>query len=108
MEEKPMEIIIMELVVNGGTARSQAIEAIRTARTGDFEKADQLLHDCDETLQAAHQIQTDLIQKEAAGQHMEVQLLMVHAQDHLMNAMTVRDLAGEIIENMRKQAQEKE
>ena len=103
MEEKPMEIIIMELVVNGGAARSQAIEAIRAARDGDFEKADQLLKDCDETLQSAHEIQTELIQKEAAGQHMEVQLLMVHAQDHLMNAMTVRDLAGEIIENMRKQ-----
>ena len=28
---------------------------------------------------------------------MDITLLMVHAQDHLMNAMTVRDLAQEMI-----------
>ena len=100
--DNAMEMIIMELVVNGGMARSQAIEAIRAARSGEFEKADQLLADCDKTLMSAHEVQTNLIQKEAAGEHMEVQLLMVHAQDHLMNAMTVRDLAGEMVEMMRK------
>lgn len=102
MEANSMEMIIMELVVNGGSARSLAIEAIRAAREGDFEKADSLIKECDVSLAKTHEIQTGLIQREAAGEHMQVQLLMVHAQDHLMNAMTVRDLAGEMIEMMRK------
>ncbi|MGL5435321.1 MAG: PTS lactose/cellobiose transporter subunit IIA [Lachnospiraceae bacterium] len=96
--ERTMEQIIMELVVNGGDARSSALEAIRAAREKDFEEATACLKRADEALHRAHEIQTSLIQKEAGGEHIEVQLLMVHAQDHLMNAMTVKDLAVEIIE----------
>ena len=33
----------------------------------------------------------------AQGDHAKVTLLMVHSQDHLMNAITFRDLAGEIV-----------
>jgi len=28
----------------------------------------------------------------------QMSLLMIHAQDHLMNAMTVKDLAAEMVE----------
>ena len=104
MEDKTIESIIMELLVGGGNARSLALEALHAAREEDFEKADTFFKECDEALLGIHQIQTELIQKEAGGQHMEVQLLMVHAQDHLMNAMTVRDLSGEIVEILRKNA----
>lgn len=97
-----MEQIIMELVVNGGMARSLAIEAIRNARQGNFEEADKLMKESAETLSKAHEVQTELITKEAGGEHMEVQHLMVHAQDHVMNAMTVYDLAVEIIELLKE------
>lgn len=97
-----MEQIIMKLVVNGGMARSLAIEAIRNARQGNFEEADKLMKESAETLSKAHEVQTELITKEAGGEHMEVQLLMVHAQDHVMNAMTVYDLAVEIIELLKE------
>lgn len=98
MEDKSMECIIMNLVINGGDARSYALEAIRAARKKDFDKADELIRECELAIGKAHITQTELIQKEAGGKHIEVQLLMVHAQDHLMNAMTVKDLAIEIIE----------
>ena len=94
--------MVMELVVNGGMARSLAIEAIRNARQGNFEEADKLMKESAETLSKAHEVQTELITKEAGGEHMEVQLLMVHAQDHVMNAMTVYDLAVEIIELLKE------
>lgn len=97
-----MEQIIMELVVNGGMARSLAIEAIRNARQGNFDEACKLMKESAETLSKAHEVQTELITKEAGGEHMEVQLLMVHAQDHVMNAMTVYDLAVEIIELLKE------
>ena len=45
----------------------------------------------------AHQVQTDLIQKEAAGERNEVTVLFVHAQDHLMTSIEVRTLAENII-----------
>ena len=43
-----------------------------------------------------------MIQAEIRGEHIPVMLLMVHAQDHLMDAMVVKDLAAEIIDIYRK------
>jgi PTS system cellobiose-specific IIA component len=93
------EQIVMHLVVNGGEARTSALKAVAAAREGDIEKAGALMKSAGESLSEAHKIQTDLIQKEAGGEKTEISLLMVHAQDHLMNAMTVMDLAQELIKS---------
>ncbi|MBA2886781.1 PTS system cellobiose-specific IIA component [Clostridium beijerinckii] len=92
-----MNQVVMELVVNGGHARSKSMEAIKAARKGDIEFAKEKIKEANEALNKAHNFQTSLIQKEAAGEEVGLSLLMVHAQDHLMNAMTVRDLAKEMI-----------
>lgn len=97
-----METIIMELVVNGGNARSKALEAITAAGKGDFETAEAKMTECQEALILAHHSQTDLLQAEVNGQPTTVTLLLVHAQDHLMNAITVRDLAQQMIQMYRK------
>ncbi|GLB32916.1 PTS cellobiose transporter subunit IIA [Lacrimispora amygdalina] len=97
-----IEMIVMKLVVNGGNARSTAIEALRAAKAGDFKKADELMEEADTILKEAHEIQTEMIQNELNGNKVEVGLLMVHAQDHLMNAMTVMDLCKEMIDILRK------
>ncbi|WP_269435805.1 PTS lactose/cellobiose transporter subunit IIA [Gracilibacillus suaedae] len=89
---------IMGIIVNGGNARSNAIRSIKEAKKGNFEEAEKLLEQTNEDLAQAHRVQTDLIQGEARGEKTEITLLMIHAQDHLMNAMTVRDLAREIID----------
>lgn len=98
MSNDEMERVIMELVVTGGDARSKALEAIRLARKKEFNKAVDMLAECEKALARAHVIQTGMIQKEASGERVEVRLFMVHAQDHLMNAITVKDLATEMIE----------
>ena len=97
-----IEMIVMRLVVNGGNARSTAIEALRAAKVGDFKKSDELMEEADTILKEAHEIQTEMIQNELNGNKVEVGLLMVHAQDHLMNAMTVMDLCKEMIDILRK------
>ncbi|WP_143800250.1 PTS lactose/cellobiose transporter subunit IIA, partial [Oenococcus oeni] len=56
----------------------------------------------------AHNSQTDMLTKEANGDHAKVTLLMVHSQDHIMNAITFRDLAGEIVDLYKKLAKEGE
>lgn len=99
MREISAEDIVMNLVVNGGDARSKAMEAIRVARENNFDEAEKLLKEATEALNNAHNFQTDLIQSEMGGEEpARVSLLMVHGQDHLMNAMTVCDLAAEIVE----------
>ena len=97
-----IEMIVMKLVVSGGNARSTAIEALRAAKNGDYQHADELMEEADKTILEAHEIQTEMIQNELNGKKVEVGLLMVHAQDHLMNAMTVMDLCKEMIDILRK------
>lgn len=96
-----MEEIVTELVVNGGNARSKALEAIRAAKRNEMEKAQELIKECNDSLNKAHEFQTETIQSalnSEDGSDSCATLLMVHGQDHLMDAMAVRDLAIEMIE----------
>lgn len=93
-----MEMIVMKLVVSAGNARSTAIEGLRAAKNGEFQLAKKRLEEADQLILEAHEIQTEMIQNELNGKKVEVGLLMVHAQDHLMNAMTVMDLCKEMID----------
>ena len=67
-------------------------------KEGDFEKADAKLKESDGFLTDAHNAQTSMLTDEANGDHAKVTLLTVHSQDHIMNAITFRDLAGEIVD----------
>ncbi len=94
---------ILQLVIQGGDARCAAMEAIAAAKEGKFGEAAVLLEESGRTLAHAHRTQTDMLQEELQGCRENVSLLMVHAQDHLMNAITVRDLAREMVELYRKE-----
>ncbi len=98
--------VVMELVVNAGDGRSLAIQAIREAREGRFQEAQKLIDQCQEALIRCHEAQTELIQSELQGKSIPMSLLMVHAQDHIMNAMTVKDLAVEMIEMLKERSKE--
>ena len=99
-EQKEQETLMaaMGLIANGGNAKSLAFEAIRLAKKGDIEGAREKLKESDKSLLEAHNSQTNMLTKEAQCDHMHVTLLVVHSQDHLMNAITFRDLAGEMVD----------
>ena len=99
-EQKEQETLMaaMGLIANGGNAKSLAFEAIRLAKKGDIEGAREKLKESDKSLLEAHNSQTNMLTKEAQGDHMHVTLLVVHSQDHLMNAITFRDIAGEMVD----------
>ena len=97
-----LEYTIMQLITEAGDARSIAMQAIRTARKGEFEKADKLIAECIEKMTEAHKYQTELIFSETSGHPVPVSLFLIHAQDHVMNAMTVKDMAVEMIEMMKE------
>ncbi len=97
-----IEEIAMELVGNAGESRSLAFEALNAAKKGDYEEAEKKLKESKEKMLRAHHIQTELICKEADGEKIELGLIMVHAQDHLMTAILARDLITEMIEVYKK------
>lgn len=90
--------VIMPLIMYGGEAKSSAVEAIRAAKAGDFEKADERIEAASKAIVEAHHGQTELLTKAANGEDVPVSIYMVHAQDHLMTGIAFVDLAKEIIE----------
>ncbi|VIQ71868.1 lichenan-specific phosphotransferase enzyme iia component (pts system lichenan-specific eiia component) (eiia-lic) (eiii-lic) [Streptococcus pneumoniae] len=97
MNESNLESV-MGLIMYGGEAKSNAMEAIQAAKKGDFSKANKKLADANAALLKAHIAQTEMLTKEANGDSAPLSLLMVHAQDHLMTSITFVDLAKEVVE----------
>jgi len=97
-----MEQEIMNIILNAGDARAKCLIALRAARKGDFGKANEYLKIATDSMVIAHKSQTELIQKEVSGEKQDVSLLMVHAQDHLMSALAIKDLVIELIEYARE------
>lgn len=78
------------------------MEAMQLAKTGDINGAKDLIEKSSEQLGEAHKSQTALIQGEASGNSLDISMLLIHAQDHLMTTMTLKDLANEIIDLYQK------
>lgn len=91
------ESTVMELLIYAGQARSDAMEAISAARNKLWDDADQLMESSELACREAHKIQTALIGQDEGCGKVTVNLILVHAQDHLMTAILCQDLAKEII-----------
>ena len=104
-EMQEMESTVMELIIHAGEARSSSMQALQAARKHNWQEADVLLASARNAAREAHKIQTALIGADEGCGKIPVNLIMVHAQDHLMNAMLCRDLVEELI-YLHRQVQE--
>lgn len=102
MTREELELTTIEIVAFAGDARSKYLEALEAANKGDFNKAQELIEEGNECIQEAHKTQTGMIQAEAAGEKIDVGFLVVHAQDHLMTVMLLRDLVKNFINLYKK------
>lgn len=93
-----MEQEIMEIITYGGDARSKSLLALKEISRNNFAKAEEYLKEADKAILTAHKTQTHLLTMEASGEIKSVSLLLVHAQDHLMDAMTIRDITAQMME----------
>lgn len=92
-----LEEAVMEIIVNAGQSRSLCFEALHAARQGNLDEAKSLLREADGYARQAHKMQTKLIEQDACEARQPMTLIMVHAQDHLMNSLLARELSEEII-----------
>ena len=92
-----LEEAVMEIIVNAGQSRSLCFEALHAARQGNLDEAKSLLREADGYAGQAHKMQTKLIEQDAGEARQPMTLIMVHAQDHLMNSLLARELSEEII-----------
>ncbi|QTF07664.1 PTS lactose/cellobiose transporter subunit IIA [Brenneria izadpanahii] len=92
-----IETRMIELIVKSGEARSCSMEALRASSKGEWEQVNQLLKMATIAIRKAQAIQTEFIGGNGNNGKINFDLIIVHAQDHLMNATLCRELAEEII-----------
>jgi len=96
-ENNELDLVSMSIIANSGDARSLSFQALTAAKEGDFDKADELLKKSDESATLAHKAQTELLFKEANGEKQNINVLLIHSQDHLMTSILASELIKEMI-----------
>ncbi|MDY6019439.1 MAG: PTS lactose/cellobiose transporter subunit IIA [Anaerococcus sp.] len=85
IDEKDYELAF-QIITYAGDAQSSAIESMRASEAYDFEKAQKLIDDANKSYVKCHDIQTEMFTNEANGKKTNVNIILVHAQDHLSMA----------------------
>lgn len=98
MEAETIQAVAFEIILNSGDGRNNIHESFELMREGDFTKAENKLKEANEKLVNSHKSQTNLLKEYASGEKLEMDIIMVHAQDHLMTTMTLREIALEMME----------
>ena len=93
-----LEMAIMNIIINAGDCKNHAYMALSMVNEGKYEDAEKEMGLANDALAKAHDAQTEMLQKEASGEKVELSLLFVHAQDHLMTAISEKNLIEQIME----------
>lgn len=107
MENTNLETQLVEtaakVIIHAGNARALANKAIDTLESGSINdpKIDEYLEKADTEIEAAHNTQTTVIQREARGEPIQFSMLMTHAQDSLMTAMSELHMTRRFIKVIR-------
>ncbi len=100
------EMLCFQVITYVGTARTHFINAIQSAKSGNFEEAQKLMKEGDEAFAQGHNGHADLLTMDANGELTGGLMLLMHAEDQLMSAENFRILAKEFIELYQKMGTE--
>lgn len=105
MDSEKLQEAAFEIILSSGDARTLVHEGFKSMREGNYEEAEVHLNEANDSLVKAHKAQTELLQQYTSGEKIEMEIIMVHAQDHLMTTMTLREVAIEMLSLYQKVAQ---
>ena len=109
MEEEKiidLEEMSLEIITNVGTARSMYVEAVEAAKAGNFEEAHNLVAEGEKIFVNGHHAHADLVNAKIGVEELQYMFLVMHAEDQLMSAETLKIVCDELIdllENKTKQ-----
>ncbi|MFB1049937.1 PTS lactose/cellobiose transporter subunit IIA [Paraliobacillus sp. JSM ZJ581] len=96
-QNETLQTISFSIILHAGNARSLSMEAIELAKEKKFDEAEKKIEEAGQEFTEAHHFQTQLLQKESSGESQDISVILIHAQDHLMTSMVVKDMANAII-----------
>ncbi len=94
--------IAFKIINQVALAKKAVNDAFVLARKNSINQAKEKLELAKKELGNGHKLHGDLIQKEAAGQELNVSLLLVHAEDQMMTTESMIMLATEMISMYQK------
>lgn len=100
-----LEQIIFDIISNAGEARSILMGVIQDSEKGVFTDYEQHLKDADERIKDAEKAHFKIISSEAKQKVVPFNVLLVHAEDQMMAAEIIRDLACSIVKANRRIAE---
>lgn len=92
------EQICFTMIASVGEATSYYMEAIEYARENKIEEAKALIHEGEEKALECHRAHASLITAMANHEEIPFSLLLMHAEDQMMNGEIIKLLANEFIE----------
>lgn len=98
MTKEEVTMIGFEIVAYSGDARSKLLLALEKAKSRKFKHCQTLINEANECLNDAHRAQTQLLQMEARGEGFDIGFITVHAQDHLMTSILLKDIIQNLID----------
>lgn len=106
MTDEELEVTCFSLITAAGAAKSLYVQAMQSAREGDFKAAESYIEQADKTLVEGHAPHTKMVQREAAGEPTPLTLLLVHAEDQMASTETFKLIAQEAIKVYRRLAED--
>ncbi len=94
--------VTTKVIIHAGNARQLIGNALKAAEAADFDKAGKMLEEAENEINSAHRTQTEVIQSEARGEEPKMSLLLTHAQDTLMSAISELHLSQRMISMYQK------
>lgn len=107
-EEKKIDLekMALEIITNVGTARSMYVEAVEAAKTGNFEEAHNLVAEGEKIFVNGHHAHADLVNAKIGVEELQYMFLVMHAEDQLMSAETLKIVCDELIDMLEAKAKQ--
>lgn len=86
------------MIFHAGNAKDEVLNAFRSARKKNTETCHNHMKKAQEEINSAHACHQSYLVRIGNGEHIQPDLIMMHAQDHLNSAMTIQLLVKELID----------
>lgn len=93
-----LEGISFRMIASVGSANASYMEAISEARSGNKERAEELMHEGENCFRESHREHAALITQVAGGKEIPFNMFLMHAEDQLMNSEVIKLMAEQVIE----------
>lgn len=97
-----MEEISFKIIASCGEANAEIHLALGCAANNEMDKVAEHLGNADAAINVAHIAHTTVLHREAQGEEAKYSILFSHAQDTMMNVMTLRAITEEFINIYKK------